>query len=499
MFDLSIYIGPIIVLVVMLFSVIGFAVWGGRDIREYAEHLAEEKAASRAPKETPLAPTVAEPAEETSGLDLLTENPATDLENTAEFSQPSFAQSFLEGKEIPVPGLDFDAVIDRITADLNAAEAIGVPFFAPDFPMAAEDSDIEATRMLNKEEQAAILSDEQTAAETEELTEAADDASCGAEPAAATGGDMPEGGEDTENLPAEAPDDTEEAAPDNDDNTPHLPGELVGPGKPASIEETLVMPNLAAEAAAVAIGADMLDKIALEETRIIKNTDIAEEISAPIFGEGAEETVDTAKGDGLLPEAPLPFGPKMAWLAIPGYQPSEVIAALRLGDVAPANWTKGLGEAYADNNQVFVTPTLSGWVLVVGKTLWQKADMNRSAENIQWLKEVGRLFGNACFFSTMRGLGNHGWVGIRGGNIVRAYGYSGELQELIWLLGEPTEEEIAINPAFANEMQERREPNFRPIVPDEKMVLAMAAAWSVDVSFSSRRYPPDFGFLGTLA
>lgn len=203
-------------------------------------------------------------------------------------------------------------------------------------------------------------------------------------------------------------------------------------------------------------------------------------------------------GDTLLPEQPIPFGPKMAWLAIPGFKPSEVITALRLDDVQTANWTKGLQEAYADNNQVFVSPSLGGWVLVIGKTLWERADMNRSAENISWLKEICRKFGNACFFSTMRGLGNHGWVGIRDGQIFRAYGYSGELQELIWLVGEPTEEEIAINPGFITEVREKYQPGFRPIIPDEKLVLAVAAAWSVDPGFRRRQYPADFGMTGYL-
>lgn len=437
-FDLSAYVAPGLVLATMLIAFVAFAVWGTRAIRESAEQ--SERSLDRAAEvvaEEGIAPVVEAPAEQTE-LDLLTENPATDLEHTAEFSQPSFAQSFLEGEEIDSGELDFDAAIERITADLDAAEA------AEQTPPLAEkeldadldlDSDIEATRMLQPDEQAAIL-EEQTA-------------------------------------------DSEEQAAD-------------------SVEETIVMPKLTEDTipALSDAGTEMLDKIALEETRTIKQQDDLAAAAAPVFGE--DEQPPARKDDGLSPESPIPFGQKIAWLAIPGYKPSEVISALRLGNVEPANWTKGLSEAYADNDQVFVTPTLSGWVLVIGKTLWKKADMNRSAENIQWLKDVGRLFGNACFFSTMRGLGNHGWVGIRGGNIVRAYGYSGELQELIWLLGEPTEEEIAVNPAFAHEMQERREPGFRPVIPDERMVLAMAAGWSVDVSFSNRRYPPDFGFVGTL-
>lgn len=440
MFDFSAYVGPAVVLAGILLALVGFAVWGSREIRESAE----EMMAAATPKvdSKPVAKLAPEVGDDQPKVDLLLENPALNLEHTAEFVQAGFAQSF---KPEEVPEVDFDAAIDRITADLAAAEAAGekqTADVAEELP--AVDEDIEATRMLAADDRAAILQ------ETEEQ---------------------------------------ESAEEENDEE----------------MEQTIVMPKLTDEQATETLPADdVLDKIALEETRVI-NQELEQEIEQELaedgqpvgaaFGEGAEEE---SHQDSLFPESPVPFGPKMAWLAIPGYKPSEVISALRLGDVAPANWTKGLSQAYADNNQVFVTPALSGWVLVIGKTLWQKADMNRSAENIQWLKDVGRLFGNACFFSTMRGLGNHGWVGIRGGNIVRAYGYSGELQELIWLLGDPTEEEIAVNPGFANEVQEREQPDFRPVIPDEKMVLAMAAGWSVDVSFRNRRYMPDYGFVGTL-
>lgn len=449
MFDLSVYIGPAVVLAGMLLAFVGFCVFGGRAIRESAEEaVAAERVARK--NVAKLAPEVDGKPDVDNGVDLLLDG-AANLERTAEFVQPAFAQTF----EPEAEEVDFDAAIDRITADLAAAEAAGADAAAADevaVELPAVDEDIEATRMLKADDRAAILQEETENTEDQEEREET---------------------EDTEAIE-----------------------EVVEAGE--QLEQTMVMPKLAEDVAATDT-TDVLDKIALEETRVITQ-EIAEENAAddavsPAFGEGAE---DTARPESLFPEAPVPFGPKMAWLAIPGYTASEVISALRLGDVAPANWTKGLSLAYADNNQVFVTPALSGWVLVVGKTLWQKADMNRSAENIQWLKDVGRLFGNACFFSTMRGLGNHGWVGIRNGSIVRAYGYSGELQELIWLVGDPTEEEIAVNPAFANEVEERMQPGFRPVIPDEKMVLAMAAGWSVDVSFRNRKYMRDYGFVGTL-
>lgn len=452
MFDFGAYIAPCAVLLAMLLALVGFGVWGGRAIKESAEEVLSEALANRKPN-VKLAPLV-DGQDKPMDIELPLSKAAENLEATAEFGQAGFAQSFKPDE----PEVDFDAAIARITADLAAAENAKTD----DAAVSAEnlpsvDEDIEATAVLKADDRAEIL----RAVEEEERVESAEAV--------------------TENMTENYVDSEQEV---------EEPQEL--------LEQTIVMSKSEIDTEEVGGAEPVLDKLALEETLVIKQQTeqpVEGEQPVPTFGEGAE---DGAHKDSLFPEAPVPFGPKMAWLAIPGYKQSEVISALRLGDVSPANWTKGLSEAYADNNQVFVTPSLSGWVLVIGKTLWQKADMNRSAENIQWLKDVGRLFGNACFFSTMRGLGNHGWVGIRGGNIVRAYGYSGELQELIWLLGDPTDEEIAVNPGFANEIEERRMPDFRPVVPDEKMVLAMAAAWSVDVSFSNHKYLPDYGFIGTL-
>jgi len=58
--------------------------------------------------------------------------PAQNIERTAEFAQPlatastvaSFSQSFWEGQEVPPPAQsDYNEAIDRIKADLNAADA----------------------------------------------------------------------------------------------------------------------------------------------------------------------------------------------------------------------------------------------------------------------------------------------------------------------------------------------------------------------------------------
>ena len=562
MFDLEVFVGPAIVLLGMFIGLLGFAIWGVRAIRESAPLTASD-----------VAPLVdgfgnadleaAEPLAELSLPDIENDmlnnaDGAENLEKTAEFEQPltsintvaSFSQSFWEGQEVPpINQSDYNDAIDRIQADLDAADAVEFNKDAGDADAMAAANVLEALRhgVVNADaegENAAVIPNQETAVKTDNAVPAANETPAAGLSLDAEALDTDDNEatrlisrEDTNAILLE---ESEEALPAIDENEETRVLQMPENSLVNNMEETVVMQKIAVDdmpEQSAAIGAEQLDAVSLEETRMHQTMPAAaspektpatqEPTVAPnlqrmppgmasSFGFINNQANGMASatqlrslpdlsnltpeeaGDTLLQEPPIPFGPKMAWLAIPGFKPSEVIAALRLDDVQTANWTKGLQQAYADNNLVFVSPSLGGWVMVIGKTLWERADMNRSAENIPWLKEICRKFGNACFFSTMQGLGNHGWVGIRDGQIARAYGYSGELQELIWLIGEPTEEEIAINPAFITEMREKYQPGFRPIIPDEKLVLAVAAAWSVDPGFRRRQYPADFGFLGYM-
>lgn len=477
------------------------------------------------------------------------------LEKTAEFEQPltsvntvaSFSQSFWEGQEVSTAPAaaqsDYNEAIDRIQAGLNAADAEEFNKDAGDADAMAAANVLEALRhgvVAAKADGAnSELAPEDAPPESADLT-AAESTDISPETADSEDGNSAAPAEDVDNEATRLISDEETAAilaadSENKDKTAEKePGEeteeeireiahrvaaelaeedneatrvlkLQPETSPAenelagNMEETVVMQKLAEEEPQPAPNLQRIPPgVAVRPSSFGFVTNQANGMASARSLPDLSNLTQEEAGDTLLPETPIPFGPKMAWLAIPGFKPSEVITALRLDDVQTANWTKGLQEAYADNNQVFVSPSLGGWVLVIGKTLWERADMNRSAENIGWLKEICRKFGNACFFSTMRGLGNHGWVGIRDGQIFRAYGYSGELQELIWLVGEPTEEEIAINPGFITEVREKYQPGFRPIIPDEKLVLSVAAAWSVDPGFRRRQYPADFGMIGYM-
>ena len=192
----------------------------------------------------------------------------------------------------------------------------------------------------------------------------------------------------------------------------------------------------------------------------------------------------------VKPEKPLAFGYKMAWLAIPNVKPAAIIDALELKNIKPANWTGGLTAAYDDTKELFVTPQVHGWVLVVGKGLWTKIDLDTPAEQNSWLQQLGKSLPEIYYFSSMRTLGNYAWLYMKNGEIVRAYGLSSELGEVMWDVGSATAAEISANIGFVT--------GNAAMMVDEKTVLAVAAGWTISTTFDTGDFVPDIGFIGNL-
>jgi hypothetical protein len=75
-------------------------------------------------------------------------------------------------------------------------------------------------------------------------------------------------------------------------------------------------------------------------------------------------TLDHAQA---APDLPLSFGFNVQWLALRTEDTAAVAHALQLVRTRPANWSTGLSRACAgiDHGEVFVTPPVDGWTLVV--------------------------------------------------------------------------------------------------------------------------------------
>lgn len=187
------------------------------------------------------------------------------------------------------------------------------------------------------------------------------------------------------------------------------------------------------------------------------------------------------------PDTPQPFGFKSAWLAIKGATPQSVIETLPVSNATVANWNSGLACAYNNQSgQVFVTPELDGYVLVIG--LWDLT--------LEQLEPIAQQFEEVQYFMSHRVVELQSWTLFQKGNLVRHYYYVGASGE-VDSQGELTPQEIELGLdtlIMSEEQYDDSEHEF----PDEFNVIEIAAAWGVDPSMESHREEKSTGFVGTV-
>lgn len=179
-------------------------------------------------------------------------------------------------------------------------------------------------------------------------------------------------------------------------------------------------------------------------------------------------------------DAPQPFGYKMCWLAVPSEEPDSVAAALGLEHAYPSNWERGLAAAFEGPDVVFVTPPVRGHVLAISPGLPAFGDETRGNDDaLTFLRDLGKLLPAFFYFGTHRVVEYHAWSAIKGGEVVRAYGYSGERDETLIDLGALTPEEIEHGLSFSDASDGGSE-DPRLDCPGEADVMRAAQAWSLD-------------------
>lgn len=225
---------------------------------------------------------------------------------------------------------------------------------------------------------------------------------------------------------------------------------------------------------------------------------------------------------GADPDLPVPFGPKMAWLALDTTETQAVADALGLRGARAATWAEGVRAAH--QSSVFVTPPLGEWTLAVGAALFPP---DRADDFVKPLQErLSRQFGEAQYFCTHRDFELHVWARARKGRLVRGYGWLGQKGLTLWDEGGPTKEERdlgfspprgrapGVEPApntdittaivrpddriavtAAGQVQDR---NAAP--PDEDGVMQLASLWSIDPTSLGRQFKePVTGLVGDVA
>ena len=162
------------------------------------------------------------------------------------------------------------------------------------------------------------------------------------------------------------------------------------------------------------------------------------------------------------------------WLAIRCNHPPAVLSALNLQHPVPCSWAEGLIESRED--KLFVSPPVSGWVLVVGSGLPEPA------EDVDYcyafLRDLSKKLGNVQFYSVNPVLNHHAWALLEDGVVYRAYAWAGET---LWNEGYTTaaERELGVV-CFDYGFQANSSCSREAISADSEKINRLAARWSLD-------------------
>jgi len=197
------------------------------------------------------------------------------------------------------------------------------------------------------------------------------------------------------------------------------------------------------------------------------------------------------------PDLPVPFGPKMAWLALDTTDTEAVATALDLREVRAATWAEGIDAAYQAS--VFVTPPLADWTLAVGTALFPP---DRAEAFIKPLLErLSQQFGDAQYFCSHRNVALHLWARARNGRLVRGYGWFGQKGLILWDEGPQTKEErdLGFGPTDEGSLAVEQTQNRNVTLPDEGGVMQLASFWSIDPTTLDEQFKESsMGLVGNV-
>ncbi len=184
------------------------------------------------------------------------------------------------------------------------------------------------------------------------------------------------------------------------------------------------------------------------------------------------------------------------WLAIKSIHPLRVQEALQLTKPTPCSWAEAI--AAAQEQRLFISPPIGGWVLVLGSALPDPAeDVDRC---YMLLLELSRKLGHVQFFSLNRALNHHAWAQASHGQILRAYAWAGQT---LWNQGRPTRAEVELRMKcfdYAEPLQQIRFADPNPVAQNTEKVPLLAARWSIDpAAIDPRVLRENRGITGKLS
>jgi hypothetical protein len=181
----------------------------------------------------------------------------------------------------------------------------------------------------------------------------------------------------------------------------------------------------------------------------------------------------------------VPFGYKMAWLAVRSRDTQAVVEALELVAAEPCNWKSGIGTVYDDhlgNDHIFVSPPVNGWTFVVGLALPYPVGRSFADKCTPLLQRLARRFVEVQYFFAYPPIDVFAWVRLIEGRVTRAFAITDA--GVIWNRGRTTKEERALGLKlfdFRGVRGRKGDAGGEIILyPTEEHVLRLAGRWSLD-------------------
>jgi hypothetical protein len=125
------------------------------------------------------------------------------------------------------------------------------------------------------------------------------------------------------------------------------------------------------------------------------------------------------------------FDTACRWIAVKSTNLEAVQSALHLHNPTPCSWGEGVSRLTQHN--LFISPPVQGWILVVGQGLPDPTD--DVDECYKLIGKLSRELGQLQFFSVNRVVNHHAWVRAENGRITRGYAWDGRT---LWNQGKLT-------------------------------------------------------------
>ena len=195
-------------------------------------------------------------------------------------------------------------------------------------------------------------------------------------------------------------------------------------------------------------------------------------------------------------DLPQPFGRSMAWMALETTDTLAVARQLGLREATETTWYDGLFAAH--RGQVFISPPVGEWTLVVSTCFFQPPQS--AAQNItQLLARFQHNVSDVQYFCNLPEIGLYVWSRVRHGMERRGYGWLQAEQSTVWNEGQPTDEEEMLGMQFINnecpQVPAENPDSWQPMNVDD--LFRLASLWSIDpMGLNEELLEPMPGILG---